>query len=66
MHLPTPDFSAAPLRCVAGLRPYRAGSYRLERDPGAHPGKLIESLKLSAKEKKGLLSETAREFLGLS
>jgi D-amino-acid oxidase len=41
MHLPTPDFSAAPLRCVAGLRPYRAGSYRLERDPGAHPGKLI-------------------------
>src|ERR1700730_17198942 len=32
----------------------------------AHPGKLIESLKLSAKEKKGLLSETAREFLGLS
>jgi aminocarboxymuconate-semialdehyde decarboxylase len=31
----------------------------------AHPGKLIESLKLSAKEKKQLLAETAREFLGL-
>jgi aminocarboxymuconate-semialdehyde decarboxylase len=32
----------------------------------AHPGKLIESLKLSAKEKKQLLSGSAREFLGLS
>jgi len=32
----------------------------------AHPGKLIESLKLSAKEKAQLLSGTAREFLGLS
>jgi aminocarboxymuconate-semialdehyde decarboxylase len=31
----------------------------------AHPGKLIESIKFSAKEKKQLLSETAREFLGL-
>jgi len=30
----------------------------------AHPGKLLESLKLSAKEKKQLLSETTREFLG--
>jgi aminocarboxymuconate-semialdehyde decarboxylase len=29
------------------------------------PGKLIESLKLSAKDKSQLLSETAREFLGL-
>ncbi|MEY2538616.1 MAG: hypothetical protein QOG67_2356, partial [Verrucomicrobiota bacterium] len=28
-------------------------------------GKLIESLKLSAKEKTHLLSGTAREFLGL-
>jgi aminocarboxymuconate-semialdehyde decarboxylase len=32
----------------------------------AHPGKLIESMKLSAKEKKQLLSGSAREFLGLS
>ncbi|PYK66612.1 MAG: 2-amino-3-carboxymuconate-6-semialdehyde decarboxylase [Verrucomicrobia bacterium] len=32
----------------------------------AHPGKLIESVKLSIKEKKQVLSETAREFLGLS
>jgi len=31
----------------------------------AEPGNLIESLKLSAKEKKQLLAETAREFLGL-
>jgi aminocarboxymuconate-semialdehyde decarboxylase len=31
----------------------------------AHPGKLIDSLKLSAKDKTQLLSETAREFLGL-
>ena len=31
----------------------------------AHPGKLIESLKLSAKEKAQVLSGTAREFLGL-
>jgi aminocarboxymuconate-semialdehyde decarboxylase len=31
----------------------------------AHPGKLIESIKLSAKEKARLLSGTAREFLGL-
>jgi aminocarboxymuconate-semialdehyde decarboxylase len=31
----------------------------------AHPGKLIESIKLSAKEKAQLLSGTAREFLGL-
>jgi aminocarboxymuconate-semialdehyde decarboxylase len=31
----------------------------------AEPGKLIESLKLSAKDKTQLLSETAREFLGL-
>ena len=32
----------------------------------AKPGKLIESLKLSAKEKARLLSGTAREFLGLN
>ena len=32
----------------------------------AHPGKLIESMKLPAKEKARLLSGTAREFLGLS
>jgi aminocarboxymuconate-semialdehyde decarboxylase len=31
----------------------------------AHPGRLIESMKLSAKEKAQLLSDTAREFLGL-
>jgi aminocarboxymuconate-semialdehyde decarboxylase len=31
----------------------------------AKPGKLIESLKLSAKDKTQLLSETAREFLGI-
>jgi len=31
----------------------------------AHPGRLIESIKLSAEEKAKLLSETAREFLGL-
>jgi aminocarboxymuconate-semialdehyde decarboxylase len=31
----------------------------------AHPGKLIESLELSAKEKAQVLSGTAREFLGL-
>jgi aminocarboxymuconate-semialdehyde decarboxylase len=31
----------------------------------AHPGKLIASLKLSSKEKARLLSETAREFLGI-
>ena len=31
----------------------------------AHPGKLIDSMKLSIKEKKQVLSETAREFLGL-
>ena len=31
----------------------------------AKPGQLIESTKLSAKEKKQLLSDTAREFLGL-
>jgi aminocarboxymuconate-semialdehyde decarboxylase len=31
----------------------------------AEPGQLIESLNLSAKEKQQLLSETAREFLGL-
>ena len=31
----------------------------------AHPGKLIESLKLSVKEKAQVLSGTAREFLGL-
>jgi aminocarboxymuconate-semialdehyde decarboxylase len=31
----------------------------------AEPGKLIESIKLSAKDKSQLLSETAREFLGL-
>ena len=31
----------------------------------ANPGKLIESIKLSAKDKAQLLSETAREFLGL-
>jgi aminocarboxymuconate-semialdehyde decarboxylase len=30
-----------------------------------HPGKLVESLKLSAKDKAQLLSGTAREFLGL-
>jgi aminocarboxymuconate-semialdehyde decarboxylase len=30
-----------------------------------HPGKLIASLKLSSKEKARLLSETAREFLGI-
>src|SRR5438874_962188 len=32
----------------------------------AHPGKLFDSTKLSIKEKKQVLSETAREFLGLS
>jgi len=31
----------------------------------AHPGRLIESMKLSAKEKTRVLSGTAREFLGL-
>jgi aminocarboxymuconate-semialdehyde decarboxylase len=31
----------------------------------ANPGKLIESIKLSAKDKAHLLSGTAREFLGL-
>jgi len=30
-----------------------------------HPGKLIDSMKLSVKEKKQVFSETAREFLGL-
>jgi aminocarboxymuconate-semialdehyde decarboxylase len=32
----------------------------------AHPGKLIESIELPAKEKTQLLSGTAREFLGMS
>ena len=32
----------------------------------AHPGKLVDSLKLSAKDKAQVLSETAREFLGLN
>ena len=32
----------------------------------AKPGNLIESMKLPAKDKKQLLSETAREFLGLA
>jgi aminocarboxymuconate-semialdehyde decarboxylase len=32
----------------------------------AHPGKLIDSMKLSIKEKKQVLSKTAREFLGLA
>jgi aminocarboxymuconate-semialdehyde decarboxylase len=32
----------------------------------AHPGELIESMKLSAKQKARLLSGTAREFLGLN
>jgi len=32
----------------------------------AEPGKLIESLKLPAREKAQLLSGTAREFLGLA
>jgi aminocarboxymuconate-semialdehyde decarboxylase len=32
----------------------------------AHPGKLIESIKLSSKDTKQLLSGTAREFLGIS
>jgi aminocarboxymuconate-semialdehyde decarboxylase len=33
----------------------------------AHPGKLIESMKeVSAKDRKQVLSGTAREFLGLS
>ena len=32
----------------------------------AHPGKLIDSMKLSIIEKKQLLSETAREFLGIN
>jgi aminocarboxymuconate-semialdehyde decarboxylase len=31
----------------------------------AKPGQLIESMKLSAKEKAHVLSGTAREFLGL-
>ena len=31
----------------------------------ANPGKLIDSMKFSAREKAQLLSETAREFLGL-
>jgi D-amino-acid oxidase len=32
-NLPTPDFSyPEPLSCVAGLRPYRNGSYRLEAE----------------------------------
>ena len=30
----------------------------------SHPGRLIESMKLSAKEKTRVLSGTAREFLG--
>ena len=33
--LPTPDLSASRiLRCTAGLRPHRQGSYRLEVEPG--------------------------------
>src|SRR5204863_4228013 len=32
----------------------------------AHPGKLIDSMKLSIEEKKQVLSKTAREFLGLA
>jgi len=31
----------------------------------AHPGRLLDSMKLSLKEKKQVLSETAREFLAL-
>jgi len=31
----------------------------------AHPGKLIDSIKFSAREKAQVLSGTAREFLGL-
>lgn len=31
----------------------------------AHPGKLIETMKLSIKERKQIFSETAREFLGI-
>jgi aminocarboxymuconate-semialdehyde decarboxylase len=32
----------------------------------AHPGRLIDSMKLSVREKKQVLSETAREFLGIN
>ena len=42
MNLPTPDFSFdpdAPGACIAGLRPYRNGSYRLEAE--TMPGKFI-------------------------
>src|SRR3954452_3266562 len=41
-NLPTPDFTfdpAAPGACVAGVRPYRSGSYRLDSETAS--GKLI-------------------------
>jgi glycine/D-amino acid oxidase-like deaminating enzyme len=37
-NLPTPDFTFdpdVPGACIAGVRPYRNGSYRLEVDPAA-------------------------------
>src|SRR6202140_2479305 len=38
--IPTPDFSfTEPLSCIAGLRPYRNGAYRLE--PETRTGKFI-------------------------
>jgi len=41
--LPTPNFSfTPPLRCVAGLRPFRTSGFRLEVErPAASPGKVI-------------------------
>ena len=43
VNLPTPNFAfTPPLRCVAGLRPFRSSGYRLEREtPAASPGKLV-------------------------
>jgi D-amino-acid oxidase len=42
-NLPTPDFSfTPPLRCVAGLRPFRRGGYRLESETlTSSPNKFI-------------------------
>ena len=43
VNLPTPDFSfPEPLRCVAGLRPFRSSGYRLESEkPAGSPHKFI-------------------------
>jgi D-amino-acid oxidase len=43
-NLPTPDFTFDPNlpgACIAGVRPYRNGSYRLGRDPDPASGKFI-------------------------